>query len=284
MGAAGLQAVNPVQFMKSLAHKALPLPVLGPLTRSFGSFRAKERLGLIRRPWYAYGLLSAADRAAKLGYEQIAAIEFGVASGRGLRNMVALSRNVTEATGVEIRVVGFDRATGMPPTTDYRDHPEVYGEGDYPMIDEGKLRRDIGDGAELIIGDIEETVTRYKERLNKAAPVGFVAVDVDIYSSTKAALRLFDDDPEYYLPLTFAYFDDSSSRSHFNRFCGELLAIEEFNEEHKLRKIDLDRGVWNAHRRLGPQLWYERMYIVHVFDHPGRFLSKPRPRKVIPEY
>ena len=177
--------------MKSLAHKALPLPVLGPLTRSFGSFRAKERLGLIRRPWYAYGLLSAADRAAKLGYEQIAAIEFGVASGRGLRNMVALSRNVAEATGVEIRVVGFDRATGMPPTTDYRDHPEVYGEGDYPMIDEGKLRRDIGDSAELIIGDIEETVTGYKERLHKASPVGFMAVDVDIYSSTKAALRLF---------------------------------------------------------------------------------------------
>lgn len=272
-----------MRSMKNFANKALPLPVLGPLTRSFGSFRAKEKLGLNRPPWYAYGLLSAADRAAKLGYERIVAIEFGVASGRGLRHMVALSRNVSEATGVEIHVVGFDRATGMPPITDYRDHPEVYGEGDYPMIDEEKLRRDIGDSAELIIGDIAKTVENYKERLNKASPVGFVAVDVDIYSSTKAALRLFDDDPEYYLPLTFAYFDEAGDRSHHNKFSGELLAIEEFNQEHEIRKIDLDRGVWNAHRRLGPQLWYERMYIVHVFDHPRRFPDKPREIKTTSE-
>ncbi|MCH8996924.1 MAG: hypothetical protein IID48_01490 [Proteobacteria bacterium] len=273
-----------MRSIKNLADQALPLPVLGLLTRSFGSFRAKEKLGLNRPPWYAYGLLSAADRAAKLGYERIVAIEFGVASGRGLRNMVALSRHVAEATGVEIRVVGFDLATGMPPITDYRDHPEAYGEGDFPMIDEEKLRRDIGDSAELIIGDMKETVISFKETLNKASPVGFVVVDVDIYSSTKAALRLFDGDPECYLPLTYAYFDESSGRSHFNKYCGELLAIEEFNQEHEIRKIALDRGIWNGHRRLGPQLWYERMYVLHVFDHPGRFPKKPRQTRFAPEY
>jgi len=96
-------------------------------------------------------------------------------------------------------------------------------------------------------------------------------MDVDIYSASKAVLSLFNADPEYYLPFVFAYFDDSSSRSHYNRFCGELLSIDEFNQEHEMRKIDIDHGTWNVHREIGSQLWYERMFILPLFDHPKRF-------------
>ena len=126
----------------------------------------------------------------------------------------------------------------------------------------------IGDGDE-IRAQLGKTVDGFRDKLSRDCPVGFVAIDVDTYTSSKAALRLFDGDPELYLPMTWCYFDDCSSRSHFTRFTGELLSIDEFNDEHDLRKIDNDRGVWNAHRQLGPQLWYERMFILHVFDHPS---------------
>lgn len=259
-----------------------PLVLLRAAVRAGGSFRAREKLGLMRRPWYAYGLLAAADHAKKMGTKQIWALEFGVAAGRGLRNLLDLSREVERATGVRIKLAGFDTGSGMPPSTDYRDHPERYQIGDYPMVDYDQLRKDLGDNVELVIGDIDETIDSFRERLSAECPVGFVAIDVDTYSSSKAVFRLFDGDADLYLPMTWCYFDDCSNRSHFNRFAGELLAIEEFNQEHDLRKLDIDRGVWNTHRRLGPQLWYERKFILHVFDHPWRTAATDRSPKIIP--
>ena len=150
------------------------------------------------------------------------------------------------------------------------------------MPDASQLRRDIGDGLELILGDITDTVDGFRAGLSKDRPIGFVAVDVDIYSSSKSALRLFEGDAELYLPMTFTYFDDCANRSHFNRFAGELLAIDEFNAEHALRKLDIDLGIWNSHRRLGPQLWHTQMYILHAFDHPWRTASRVRESKIIP--
>ena len=44
-------------------------------------------LSIHKRPWYAYGLLKAAELAEKKGYKRFTAIEFGVASGRGLKIM-----------------------------------------------------------------------------------------------------------------------------------------------------------------------------------------------------
>ena len=143
------------------------------------------------------------------------------------------------------------------------------------------MRRTEGDGVRLIIGNIYATVDEFRELISTSAPVGLVAIDVDTYSSSKSALRLFDGSAEQYLPMTFVYFDDSGSRSHFTRFAGELLSIDEFNDEHEFRKLDIDRGVWNAHRQIGPQLWYERMQILHVFDHPWRTARRRTSDKVL---
>ncbi|WP_418502566.1 hypothetical protein, partial [Flagellimonas sp.] len=247
-----------------------PLFALRGVARVAGGFRAKEKLGLLSRSWYAYGLLSAADHAKKVGVSKIWALEFGVASGRGLKNMAMLADQVSQVTGVDIKVVGFDTGIGMPPSDDYRDHPEKYRSGDFPMTDFDGLKKDLFGKAELILGDIAETIDDFRDALSSDRPVGFVAVDVDTYSSSKAALRLFDHDTSMFLPMTWCYFDDCTSRSHFTKFTGELASIDEFNQNHDMKKIDIDRGAWNAHRRLGPQLWYDRMFIMHGFDHEWR--------------
>ena len=255
--------------------------MLKAAAHSVGGFRDKEKLGLVAPPWYAYGVLSAADHAAKVGVPAIWALEFGVANGRGMRRLNAISAEVSRLTGIDIYLAGFDTGTGMREPADYRDHTEKYRAGDFPMLDVAALEADLGTTATLVIGDIADTVHGFRESLSGQCPVGFVAVDVDVYTAAKAALCLFDGPPEHYLPFTFTYFDDSGGRTHFNRFCGELLAIGEFNEEHELRKIDVDRGVWGEHRLLGPQLWFERMHITHVFDHPWRCRTSRVAPKVI---
>jgi hypothetical protein len=269
------------KIMSTFFWRYLPLSMQKSVVRLVGGFLLREKFGIANRPWYAYGMLSAAKLAAKHGYKEIMAIEFGVANGRGLRNMAKLAKSIEYITGVKIRLVGFDTGKGMPQITDFRDHPEVYREGDYPLLDEEALRNDVGDDLQLLLGDISETTPGFVSKLSKECPIGFFSMDVDVWSSSKAALKLFEHDAEFYLPMVFGYFDDCSSRSHFNKFCGELLAIEEFNQEHELRKIDIDRGVWNNHRHIGPQIWYERMHILHLFDHPKRFPQLERAAKII---
>jgi hypothetical protein len=92
-------------------------------------------------------------------------------------------------SSIEINVTGFDTGQGMPAPTDYRDLPHVWNEGFYRM-DVAKLKGQLEQSAELILGDIEETQSSWSPK----GSIGFVAFDVDYYTSTTKALRLFQDD------------------------------------------------------------------------------------------
>jgi hypothetical protein len=60
-------------------------------------------------------------------------------------------------------------------------------------------------------------------------PVGFVAFDLDYYSSTTVAFRVFEKE---HLPRVHCYFDDTiwPESAYHNEYIGELCAIREFNE------------------------------------------------------
>jgi len=238
-----------------------------------GSFRERVRYDLVDRPHYAAGLLAAADMARFCGEHTITAIEFGVAEGHGLHNMSQLAAQVTEETGIHFEILGFDTGKGLPELEDYRDHPEIWRAGDFGSGDRAALKMALNANTQIIWGDIRDTLSEAMTRLN--APVGFLANDLDLYSSTKASFELLKGDSSHLLPVVITYFDDtlgSPTRigSLFrNRWCGQLAAIDEFNREHDERKIDPLRTL-KARRPLDKELWLDQMYGVHVLDHPLR--------------
>ncbi|MGC8640735.1 MAG: hypothetical protein ACP5XB_12765 [Isosphaeraceae bacterium] len=240
-----------------------------------GTFREREELGLLPRPNYAYGMLRAADLARYLGLKQVTACEFGVATGAGLTAMIDHAADIEREAGVRFRIVGFDTGTGLPRVGGYEDHPELWAPGDFAMVNKDELTKRIEGRAELLLGDISDTVCGFVASLAREAPLGFVSVDVDIYSATCSALRCFEGPAEHYLPAISIYFDDVSF--YFaNRWCGELRAIDEFNRDHELRKIDIDRGL--IHRGIEvPALWHSRMYVAHILDHEFRAHPVERP-------
>jgi hypothetical protein len=67
-----------------------------------------------------------------VGIKTVSLVEFGVASGAGLTNIVEIAKKVTRCTGVEFTIYGFDTGQGMPPARDYRDHPELYRSSSSP--------------------------------------------------------------------------------------------------------------------------------------------------------
>lgn len=210
------------------------------------------------RPCYLLGLLEAAAQAKKQGVKRISAIEFGVAGGDGLCFLQEEAEAVTRATGIEIEVYGFDRgAAGMPEgTCDYRDHPDLWQPGDFPM-DEDALKRRLKASTTLVLGNIAETAPRFHERM--PAPLGFVSVDVDHYSASAPALKVFDSAPM--IANCIMHFDDTEFLN-CHQWAGEFLAINEFNAVHEHIKIDRWYGVKNG-KPFPERSYYERMWVAH---------------------
>ena len=246
----------------------LHLNILSLAVAVFGTFRARVAFDLVLRQHHAFGLLRAADFARAIGLEAVTAIECGVANGAGLLNLCEVGRRVTAATGVRFEIVGFDTGAGMPVPVDHRDHPEYYRSGDFPM-DRRALDARLPPNARVVYGDVAETVPRFLADLSPTAPIGFVSLDLDYYQSSRAALRLLEDpDPRKYLPVSVMYLDDIAFPGH-NEWCGELLAVREFNAENAMRKIGRYAFLRSTRVFKNPA-WLDHMFTLQVLDHPER--------------
>ncbi len=261
------------QIMIQRLTEPLHLNVLSLGVFLFGGFRRKVSFDLIMRQEYAFGLLSAADIAKSLGIDEIAALEFGVGNGVGLMNMTELGKRVTAETGVKIKVFGFDTGEGMPRPKDYRDHPEYYATGDFPMTNKQKLLDALPEEAKIIFGDVRDTAKVAFDEIQ--SPIGFVSVDVDYYSSATDCLEILKGSPNAYLPYVVMYFDDLEFLGH-SPFAGEQLAIEEFNQSMDLRKINR-YGFLAQNRVFSRAKWIRHMFVGQIFDHPHRQVDGHRP-------
>ncbi len=217
---------------------------------------------------YSWGLMQSARLAESLGIQRITAIEFGVAGGTGLIALESIAEKVEASFAPRIDVLGFDTGVGLPKPEDFRDMPNLWSTGSFPM-DVDKLKTRLK-RARLILGPVNESVPALVQ--NHPAPVAFVSFDLDLYSSTKAAFALFDADHSFLLPRVHCYFDDILGYT-FGDHVGERLAIEEFNTSHALRKISPIHGLrYYAPERYANRMW-EKNYMAHFFDHTlyGRY-------------
>lgn len=215
------------------------------------------------RPNYTWAILQAAYQAKKLGMPRISVVEFGVAGGNGLLALENAAELVEQKMGVEIDVYGFDTGAGLPPPLDYRDMPNLYQETAYRMDVEklkGRLKR-----ARLILGLVEETVPQFLN--SNPAPIGFMAIDVDYYTSTVEVFKALECGHNLLMPRVHCYFDDILCMT-FSEYTGERLAIAEFNNRHKMRKISPIFGLKHIlPKPFSDQAWCDQMYLAHIFDH-----------------
>lgn len=157
----------------------------------------------------------------------------------------------------------------MPSPVDYRDHPDLYLKGDFPMMFD-ILRENLPNNAKLVIGNVKETISSQLDLIDMDSPIGFISFDLDYYSSTKDALSILrDKDPLKYLPTIAVYLDDISLIPH-NEYAGALLAVEEFNKESALRKICVPHFLEKERIFKNPR-WIKQMRYVHIMDHPHRY-------------
>ncbi len=92
-------------------------------------------------------------------------------------------------------------------------------------MDDQALQARLAGSAELVIGDVADTCPKWTPRPN--APLGMVAFDLDLYSSTMSAFSVLE--KENALPRIWCYFDDivDEPQSCLTDFLGEAAAIKE---------------------------------------------------------
>lgn len=220
--------------------------------------------GVRTRPQYLWPLLHAAHVARALNLPKIAALEFGVAGGNGLVALERAAATATRLSGTEVEIFGFDTGSGMPIPADHRDAPWLVEPSYFPM-DEAALRARLH-GSQLVLGPVAETVPEWSS--SGHPPIGFIAFDLDYYSSTMNAFQVLDGDPERLLPRVPCYFDDLFGYG-WTEYMGVHAAIDEFNASHDRRKIGKIHGLRFELPSDEFQLpWHEKLYLTHVFDHP----------------
>jgi hypothetical protein len=216
------------------------------------------------RPHYTWGVLHGAFLAKNLGYQRISVAEFGVAGGQGLICLENAAAFIEQALELTIDVYGFDTGVGLPAPVDWRDLPQHFSEGGYPMDQtalEARLQK-----AQLMIGPIQTTLPALLAA--SPAPFAFIAVDVDLYSSTVPVLGLLKQSPTLLLPRIHCYFDDVTGYS-YGEFNGERLAIREFNDTSGSRKISPLFGLRHyVPKSQRDALWVEKIFMAHILDHP----------------
>lgn len=193
----------------------------------------------LERMHYAAGIYKAAYEAKNLGYKKFSVIEFGVAGGAGLLNLEFHAKEVSRIFDIDIEMYGFDLGTGLPKVAEgYKDTVHIWQPGFFKMnqtVLESKLQC-----AKLVLGDIAETVTTFIDDYSPA-PVGFVAIDVDYYSSTVPILNfLKSGSDEYFIPRIWLYCDDIRL---INEFQGLDLAIREFNDNNQDFKVSPEHAI-----------------------------------------
>jgi hypothetical protein len=253
--------LDPLRFRQEMLKRS----------NSKAPFSEKVAYDAMPRPQFGYGLYKSALQAKGLGLTRISALEFGCAGGRGLIELEEVAKQVHAELGVQVDVFGFDLGEGLPRPLDYRDLPYAWQAGQFKM-DVPALQARLTT-ARLIIGDVADTVEQFRSR-EGLAPVGFISFDQDFYSSTVAALRIFEGGHAHLLPRVYCYFDDCIGPDNelHCEYVGELLAIKEFNESHSKMKLAPINSL--ARKRIIPAAWNDAMFVLHAFEHPryGHYL------------
>lgn len=228
----------------------------------------------IERPNYAVGLFVACSVARFFGIKEFWALEFGVAEGHGLRLLRDHASMLSRHFGLAIHVAGLDLGSGLPRPHGARDHPEIWTEGDFSMANREQLTSEFGEN--LILGPIAETAPMLVGRVTSDRPVGFMAIDVDFYTSTRDTLNTVGHfDADLLLPVVSIYFDDiygGARRIGGLLRCpkaGQLLAIDEFNVATESRCIAPTYPLLERYP-VSRFNWVSRMYSLHVLDSARR--------------
>lgn len=219
----------------------------------------RRRVAGYERDHYRFIVEAATREAVVLEIPKISVMEFGVAGGNGLVDLERICRFLRKKYPIDFEIYGFDLGSGLPQPDDFRDAPYLW-EPEFYQMDVARLKAQLEE-AQLILGDVVETANSFFAK-HDPAPVGAIAFDLDYYSSTSNAFRIFEGGHEYLMPRIFCYFDDLGMIPSL----GEQCAIRDFNSNNGSRRLEQNPETVFASAAHTLRGW--QVFEYHDFQHP----------------
>ena len=130
---------------------------------------------------------------ATSGRRRLPLANSGSPRARALVNMADLAEIIQAETGVRFRVVGFDTGTGLAAAERLQGSPgTVVRAAISRWATPEKLKARLKGRADLILGNIQDTIEPFTASLTPECPLGFVSIDVDIYCGHCCSLARSD--------------------------------------------------------------------------------------------
>jgi len=133
-------------------------------------------------------------------------------------------------------------------------------------MDRPALEKRLAGQAELILGEVANTVTSW--RPTEDAPIGAIMFDLDFYTSTMAAFGVLNQ--SNILPRVWCYFDDIRGYpgNAYTDSIGEREAIKQFNRAPERQILNDHLSPAYAFKGLPAEPWHQDIYLYHRFSHP----------------
>ena len=219
----------------------------------FGDTRTKIDFDLLGHPAHAFGLLHAADDARRSRHTTVTVIQLGVGDGSALANLCELSARITRATGIRFQVLGLEcgaldvarRAT----------------------VETMRLRLPVH--ADLLVGEASEVIAMALARAERLAPIGWISVGGHDGAGIADALDLCSADAWHYLPTATLYLDERSFGPRRDA-ATESQRIQTWKREQNTRRTVAPATALRGARLFKRAPWIDRVYTLHVHDHPLR--------------
>ena len=210
---------------KLILHKKSFLQLLAlKLFESYNKFILKKTF----RPEFEIIIDYYLSKEENKNLDHIIIIEFGVSYGKSLKYLEDLKIKFEKRYKVEIRLFGFDTFEGMPKTENIYDQPYDWNKGDY--ISDYQTVQSKVKSANLIKGDIKNTVNRELFESYNISNILIILFDLDYFSSTNNSFKIFENSfSSYMLPRVGLFFDNIHSSSEIS---GEYYSIQKFNDEN----------------------------------------------------
>lgn len=206
---------------------------------SYLKFRKKKNLnhyislikkGSLPRPYYALGMLLAANQALNLGLNKISVLEISIDDYSGLQDLFQHKLDIESVMPITFEIIHLNAGSkNFNKCNNIRDRLDFFN-----LMKSSTIKKNIKKNSDIKIykKNFVKDLDLIKKNLKN--PLGFIIFDVNNFTLTNEAFKILNISPKKILPKPLLYFDHFYRSSEFE---GEFYSIKKFNDKNKFRKI-----------------------------------------------
>ncbi len=186
--------------------------------------------GSLPRPYYALGMLLAANQALNLGLNKLSVLELSIDDYSGLQDLLQHKVDIESVMPIKFEIIHLNAGRkNFNKCNNIRDRLDFFN-----VIKNSTIKKNVKKNSDIRI--FKKNYARDLDLIKKKIknPLGFLIFDINNFTLTNQAFKILNISNKKILPKPLLYFDHFYRSSEFE---GEFYSIKKFNDKNRLKKI-----------------------------------------------